>query len=265
VTRGEDPRVLGPARRRASVLGRPGSYLEAGGGRPVVLIHGAAGRAEVWSPQLTGLADVARMIAVDLPGHGATEGQGCQEIERYAAWVTALLDALGVDRPVLVGHSMGGAIAQTLALGDAARYAGLALVGTGARLRVLPRILQLFREGSALASDLVGSLSYSPLTPPGAVIEAERALHETAVAVTLGDFHACDRFDLMGRLGDLRLPTLVVVGRDDRLTPPKFAAYLARSIPAARLVEIDGAGHFPQLEQPVAVNEALRGFLGALP
>jgi pimeloyl-ACP methyl ester carboxylesterase len=161
---------------------------------------------------------------------------------------------------------MGGAIAQTLALGDPARFAGLVLVGTGARLRVLPRILQLFREGSlGVASDLVGSLSYSPSTPPGAVIEAERALHDTAAAVTLGDFHACDRFDLMGRLGDLRLPALVVVGRDDRLTPPKYAAYLARSIPAARLVEIDGAGHFPQLEQPAAVNAAIRGFLLALP
>jgi pimeloyl-ACP methyl ester carboxylesterase len=255
-----------PARAHATVLGRPGAYLEAGNGRPVVLIHGAAGRAEVWSPQLTGLADMARMIAVDLPGHGATAGEGCQAVERYAAWVTALLDALGVGRPVLVGHSMGGAIAQTLALGDPARFAGLVLVGTGARLRVLPRILQLFREGSLrVASDLVGSLSYSPSTPPGAVIEAERALHDTAAAVTLGDFHACDRFDLMDRLGDLRLPALVVVGRDDRLTPPKYAAYLARSIPAARLVEIDGAGHFPQLEQATAVNAALRGFLLALP
>jgi pimeloyl-ACP methyl ester carboxylesterase len=253
-------------RARASVLGRPGAYLEAGTGRPVVLIHGAAGRAEVWSPQLTGLADIARIIAVDLPGHGATAGEGCQAVEQYAAWVTALLDALGTERPLLVGHSMGGAIAQTLALGDPARFAGLVLVGTGARLRVLPRILQLFREGSLrVASDLVGSLSYSPSTPPGAVIEAERALHDTAAAVTLGDFHACDKFDLLGRLGDLRLPALVVVGRDDRLTPPKYAAYLARSIPAARLVEIDGAGHFPQLEQPAAVNATLRGFLLALP
>jgi pimeloyl-ACP methyl ester carboxylesterase len=252
-------------RARTTVLGRPGAYLEAGSGRPVVFIHGAAGRAEVWLPQLTGLADVARMIAVDLPGHGETGGEGCQEVERYAAWVAGLLEALGAVRPVLVGHSMGGAIAQTLALGDAARYAGLVLVGTGARLRVLPGILQLFREGVGRGTDLVGSLSYSPLTPSGAVIEAERALHETPAAVTLGDFHACDRFDLVGRLGDLRLPALVVVGRDDRLTPPKYADYLARSIPGARLVEIDGAGHYPQLEQPAAVNAALRGFLVALP
>jgi pimeloyl-ACP methyl ester carboxylesterase len=253
------------ARRRATVLGRPGAYLEAGSGRPVVLIHGAAGRAEVWTPQLTGLADVARLIAVDLPGHGATEGEGCREVEQYAAWVTSLVDGLGAQHAVLVGHSMGGAIAQTLALGDIARYAGLVLVGTGARLRVLPRILQLFREGAALGPELVGSLSYAPQTAPAAVVEAERALHATAPAVTLGDFHACDRFDLIGRLGELRLPALVVVGRDDRLTPPKYAEYLARSIPGARLLEVDGAGHFPQLEQPDAVNAALRAFLAALP
>jgi pimeloyl-ACP methyl ester carboxylesterase len=243
------------------------SYYEGGQGPTLVLLHGFAADKTVWLPLAEQLTAHFHVVIPDLPGWGESSRIPGADyaVQAQAQRLQAFVDALRLQRFVLVGHSMGGAIAQILALGDAARYAGLALVGTGARLRVLPRILQLFREGSALASDLVGSLSYSPLTPPGAVIEAERALHETAVAVTLGDFHACDRFDLMGRLGDLRLPTLVVVGRDDRLTPPKFAAYLARSIPAARLVEIDGAGHFPQLEQPVAVNEALRGFLGALP
>ncbi len=252
-------------RAGATVLGEPGAYLEAGHGRPVVLVHGAGGRAEVWAPQLAGLADVARLIAVDLPGHGATGGRGCRQVEDYAAWVLGLLDALGLGRAVLVGHSMGGAIVQTMALAHPARVAALVLVGTGARLRVLPRILELFREGSPLGAELVAGLAYSPKTPPGAVVEAERALQETAAVVTLGDFLACDRFDVMTRLGRVETPTLVVVGLDDRLTPPKYAAYLARTIPGARLAEIEAAGHFPQLEQPAAVNAALRAFLGVLP
>ena len=249
----------------ATVLGQPAAYLEGGQGRPVVLVHGAGGRAEVWTPQIGGLADVARLIAVDLPGHGGTGARGCQRVDDYAAWVLGLLDALGLDRTVLVGHSMGGAIVQTLALGHPGRVAGLVLVGTGGRLRVLPRILELFRDGSPQGAKLVAGLAYSPKTPPAAVVEADRALQETAGAVTLGDFLACDRFDVMARLSGVAAPTLVVVGADDRLTPPKYAAYLARTIPGARLVEIEAAGHFPQLEQPAAVNLALRAFLAALP
>jgi pimeloyl-ACP methyl ester carboxylesterase len=247
------------------VLGRPAAYLEAGRGQPVVLVHGAGGRAEVWSAQLAGLADAVRLVAVDLPGHGATGGAGCRSVDEYVSWLLGLLDALRLDRVVLVGHSMGGAIAQTCALARADRLRGLALIGTGARLRVLPRILALFREASPEGPTLVASLAYSPATPPGAVVEAERAMRETPPLVTLGDFVACDRFDVMTRLGGVESPTLVVVGRDDRLTPAKYAAFLAAAIPGARLVEVEAAGHFPQLEQPVAVNAALRAFLAALP
>jgi pimeloyl-ACP methyl ester carboxylesterase len=178
--------------------------------------------------------------------------------------VGGVCDAAGVTQAVLVGHSMGGAIAQTLALTRPERVAGLVLVGTGARLRVLPRIMTLFRDDPPAGASLVGSLSYSPRTAPGAVVEAERGLAETPAAVTLGDFLACDRFDTMATIGTVRVPTLVIVGRDDRLTPPKYARYLADAIPGARLEEVADAGHFPQLEQPEAVNVALRAFLRSL-
>jgi pimeloyl-ACP methyl ester carboxylesterase len=248
-------------RRTVSVADGPAGYLEAGTGRPVVLIHGAGGRAEVWARQLEALGDVAELRALDLPGHGRTVGAGCPSVDDYAGWVLGVLDALALDRTVLVGHSMGGAIAQTLALLRPRRVAGLVLVGTGARLRVLPQVLQLFRDRPPSGVSLVGSLAYSPHTLPGAVVEAEDGLKATPSAVTLGDFLACDRFDAMARVAALRVPTLVVVGRDDRLTPPKYAAFLAATIPGAQLVEVEAAGHFPQLEQPAPVNTALRAFL----
>jgi pimeloyl-ACP methyl ester carboxylesterase len=252
-------------RRAATVAGRPAAWLEAGAGRAVVLVHGAGGGAEVWRPQLDGLADVARLVAVDLPGHGATGGRGCLSIDAYAEWVVGVLDAAGVERALVAGHSMGGAVALTLALGQPERLDGLALVGTGARLRVLPRLLELYRDDPPAGAALVAELSYSPLTAPGAVVGAEASLRATPPLVTLGDFLCCDRFDVMAKLAQLRLPTLVVVGRDDRLTPPKYAAYLGRGIAGARVVEVEAAGHFPQLEQPAAVNAALRSFLGTLP
>ncbi len=251
--------------REVTVSGRAVAYLEAGRGRPVVLVHGVGGRAAVWQPQLDGLADVARLVALDLPGHGRSAGPSCRSIDDYAAAVVGVLDALDLGAVVLVGHSMGGAIGQVLALAHPGRVAGLVLVATGARLRVLPRIFDLFRADPPLGCRLVGSLAYSPETPAGAVVEAERALAETPGAVVLSDFLACDRFDVMATLGSVRAPTLVVVGRDDRLTPPKYAAFLAATIPGARLVEVAGAGHFPQLEQPAAVTAALRAFLDALP
>ena len=248
-----------------AVEGRRAGYLEAGRGRPLVLVHGAGGCGAIWARQLAGLDDVARVIAVDLPGHGLTESRNSPSVEGYAAWIRAFLDAAGLNRVVLGGHSMGGAIAQTLALEQPERLDGLILVGTGARLRVLPRILDLLRGSPPEGRTLIASLAWSPATRAGAVVEAERALLETAPLVTLGDFLACDRFDVMDRIEGVRMPTLVVVGRDDRLTPPKYAAHLARTVSRARLVEIDAAGHFPQLEQPQAVNAAVRAFLASLP
>jgi pimeloyl-ACP methyl ester carboxylesterase len=218
----------------------------------------------VWLPQLLGLGDVARVVAIDLPGHGRTPGAGCAKIADYVAWVVAFLDAQRLERVVLGGHSMGGAVAQAMALGHPGRVAALALVGTGARLRVLPRILELFHDQPLQGVGLVGGLAYSPRTAAHAVVEADHALGATPPAVALGDFLACDGFDVMETVAAIRAPTLVIAGRDDRLTPPKYAAFLARRIPGARLVEIDAAGHFPQLEQPEAVNAALRTFLGSL-
>lgn len=254
-----------PEVKTLTVSGRPAAYLETGRGRPVVLVHGAGGRGALWNPQLTGLSDIARVIAPDLPGHGGTGGRGSVRVAEYAEWLIRFLDAAGLDRVVLGGHSMGGAIAQTVAVAHGDRLQGLILVGTGARLRVLPRIVELLREALPDGLRLISSLAYSPRTEPGAVAAVERALRETPPLVTLGDYLACDRFDVMAQLTHVRAPTLVIVGRDDRLTPAKYAAFLASTIAGAQLVEVAAAGHYPQLEQPAALNAAVRAFLESVP
>jgi pimeloyl-ACP methyl ester carboxylesterase len=253
------------SRHTRPVAGRDATWLEAGAGIPLVLVHGAGGSADLWDPQLTGLADLARVVAVDLPGHGPRRGGGGQSIVAYADWLGELLDALGAGPAVLVGHSMGGAIAQTVALARPERLAGLVLVATGARLRIMARLLELLRERPGEGVGLIQRLSYAPGTPPERVAVVDRVLREGAPLVTLADYLACDRFDVRPRLGAIRTPTLVVAGTEDRLTPVTYGRGLAEGIAGARLVEIAEAGHFPQLEQPAAVNAAIREFLAGLP
>jgi pimeloyl-ACP methyl ester carboxylesterase len=256
--------VTGPPRRTRPVAGQPAAWLEAGSGPPLVLIHGAGGSAELWQPQLDGLADVARVVAPDLPGHGPLGGRGKPSVAAYAEWLGGFLAALGEVPPVLVGHSMGGAVAQTLALTRPERLAGLVLVGTGARLRVLARIVDLLRQHPREGQSLIQDLSFGAAAPRECVEMVARVLREGAPLVTLGDYLACDRFDVRDRLAGIRTPTLVVTGAEDRLTPLRYGRLLAETIPGARLVEIPAAGHFPQLEQPVAVNAAIREFLAYL-
>lgn len=241
-------------------------YLATGGGAPtLVLVHGAGGSTLTWARQLEGLADRAGVIALDLPGHGGSPGPGRDRIEDYAAVVEGFLAALGRGPVVLGGHSMGGAVTQAVALRAPHLLRGLVLVGTGARLRVLPELFTRLLADYGAGADFLTGLAWSQAAAPALLEGGRRALLATPAAVTVGDFRACDGFDVMARLGEIRLPALVVVGEDDRLTPPRYAEFLARGIPGARLCRIPAAGHFVCLEQPDAVNHAIGRFLEDLP
>ncbi|MBI3028695.1 MAG: alpha/beta hydrolase [Candidatus Rokubacteria bacterium] len=237
-------------------------YLETGrGAATLCLIHGAGGNTLAWIRQLEGLADMARVVALDLPGHGESAGDGSRQIEDYARIVSGFIRAAGLGKVVLGGHSMGGGIAQTVALENPALCAGLVLVGTGARLRVLPRIFELlasdYAEGCAFITALGFGAAASQALKDGATV----AMLGTRPDVAIGDFMACDAFDVMDRVGAICLPALAICGEDDQLTPPKYAEFLAAKIPGARLLLVEQAGHFVQLEQPEIVNAGIRDFL----
>jgi pimeloyl-ACP methyl ester carboxylesterase len=239
--------------------GGPLHYESAGSGpTTLVLVHGSGGSAAVWRDQLDGLADVARVVALDLPGHGRSGGEAKARIEESVDVVRELGEALGLDRIVVGGHSMGGAVALAFALAHAERLAGLALVGTGARLRVLPAIFESLAADHAAAVRLVTDLAVGAAAPAALKASIHDAVLRAPARSLLADFRACDGFDVMPRLGAIAAPTLVVVGSDDRLTPPKYAELLHQRIPGARLVVVPGAGHYVQLEQPAATTAALR-------
>lgn len=238
-------------------------HYEASGHGPltICLVHGAGGSVAAWRPQLDGLADVARVVALDLPGHGRSAGDGIGSIDAGAALVLGAMDALGVDRVVVGGHSMGGAIAQTVALTAPGRTAGLVLVGTGARLRVLPELFTRIERDHADAVRFIVGLALGAGASDTLRARLVDETLRTPAATLAGDFSACDRFDVAARLGDIAAPTLVVCGDADRMTPPKYAELLGARIAGARVVVVPGAGHYVQLEQPDAVTAAIREFV----
>lgn len=233
---------------------------------PVVLIHGAGGTALHWPPKIRRLPGY-RVYAVDLPGHGRSEGVGEQSISGYAERLVRWADEVGLARAVWVGHSMGGAIAQQLALSHPDRVVALGLVGTGARLRVHPLILEGTAKEATFPStvETIVAWSFAPQTDQGLKTLAARRMAETRPAVLYGDFLACDRFDIRDQLSAITCPTLVICGAEDRMTPPRYAAFLAEHIPNAELVIIPEAGHMVMLERPEEVAQALLAFLERLP
>jgi pimeloyl-ACP methyl ester carboxylesterase len=237
------------------------SLIAGHGDATVCFVHGSAGNAGVWVRQIDGLGDVARMVAIDLPGHGEAGGDGCRTIDDYVDAVVAALDPLGPPRLTLVGHSLGGAIAQTFALKYPGRLAGLVLIGTGARLRVMPRLFEELAGDYTRGARLLIDLCLADGAPPELIESLYRQTLRVPGEVTIADLRACDRFDVMQRVNVIAVPTLVLCGTEDRLTPPKYAEFLHRQIRGARLVLIPGAGHYVQLERPDAVTAALRDFL----
>lgn len=228
----------------------------------LIFIHGSGDSSAVWGSLISLLPEV-EAVALDLPGHGALIDQpGPPEmgVAEYAAFVRTEIEARGISHPILVGHSLGGAIALRLAL-DAPELVGrFALVGSGARLRVAPSFLEAARAAAPEGGEVITRMSFTE--EHAAQAEAygtQRA--PTAPGMLYRDLAACDRFDVMVEVERITQPMLLVVGANDRMTPPKYAEYLHARLPNSTLVVIPDAGHYVQLEQPQAVAEALRAWL----
>ena len=227
----------------------------------ILFLHGSGGTHRHWIPQVRHFAPPYRTVALDLPGHGASEGDGAESIAEYRDWVEAFMDAAGMEQAFLVGHSMGGAIALAFALKAPARLSGIGLVGTGARLRVHPSILEGLRDNPEQAAGLLSQWSYAPSSGADLPAQGKKELLKGSLAALERDLRACDAFDAMKEVDRIRVPTVVVCGAEDRLTPVKYAQYLHDRIPGALLAVIPGAGHMVMLEKPEEVNRALAACL----
>lgn len=239
-------------------------FAQAGQGQPALLfVHGAGGDHTLWGQQLRDLAKDLSVAALDLNGHGRSPARAGDGLATYVEDVLAVLQALAMPT-VIVGHSMGGAIALTAALQCPRNLIGLGLVGTGAKLKVHPQILELCQTNFEGAVELVVSWSFAEGTSSELVQRAQEQMRRNGQAALYRDFLSCSTFDVMSRLSEVSVPTIVICGREDKLTPVKYSGYLQQNIPDARLKVIERAGHMVMLEQPEALTQALQEFCGQL-
>jgi pimeloyl-ACP methyl ester carboxylesterase len=230
-------------------------------GSAVVCLHGAGGNHRHWGYIQGGLTDTARVFAVDLPGHGRSDGPGHSRIADYAAWVPLLLDSLELEQVILLGHSMGAATALQVALDAPERVQGLVLLGASARLRVAPTILEGLQDDLPAAIESLVRLLFP--------IEADERLHNNAITdfhqvaphVLRNDFAACDGWDIRPRLAEVACPLLIIAGTDDQLTPLKLAYELHSGVAGSELLSLSGVGHMAMLERPGSVCDAVRPWL----
>jgi pimeloyl-ACP methyl ester carboxylesterase len=250
--------------------------VERGQGPPLVLLHGLMLSSALWVHQLRDLADHHRVIAVDFRGHGQSlPGSSGSGIAILADDVATVLETLGVEHAVVVGHSMGGMVALQLATGlppteRHRRIAGIVLSSTTAGPFVtVPGFTGVVRvTGPATARALLmGERFGAKALPsrdlrwwltrlgfgadaPAVQVRFVEAMHRGTPTRTLADLiGSLATFDLSDRVGALDVPVLVVVGSHDKLTAPRLARRMAAALPDASLVELPRCGHMPMLER----------------
>ncbi len=230
--------------------------------RPVLLLlHGAGGSHLDWPPQLRRVEGMGS-CAVDLSGHGRSAKPGRSSVSDHADDVLALIDALGLTQIILVGHSMGGAVALEIALREPSAAIALVLVASGARLKVNRMLLDLVGANYEQAVEMITGLVWAQGVPADVVGRGQALMMQCDPTVVENDFAACNDFDVMQDLATLTIPTLVLTGTEDRLTPPKYGKYLADNIPDAEFVLIEGAGHMLAQERPEQVARHIIDFAG---
>jgi len=228
----------------------------------LLFIHGAGGDASTWSLQTGFFKGKYPVYLMELPGHGGSGGSGEEEIPAYAEWVRKAVKRVVPDTPLaLAGHSMGGAIVQELALNPPPNLKGMVLVGTGAKLGVMPDIFEMLANSPESFFRTIGVAAFHLDTPQETREPFIEAIRKCPPSIITGDFKACDRFDIRERLRDIRLSALILCGDRDKLTPVKYSEYLHENLTASRLEIIGGAGHMVMVEQAALVNRALERFL----
>jgi pimeloyl-ACP methyl ester carboxylesterase len=241
------------------------AYDEVGLGKPLVFIHGACENSSFWNHQRI-LSDRYKIITVDLPGHGRSSPLSCEiEIKKYSDVVSEFIRMTCREKPILVGHSMGGAIALMNAIEHPNSLKGFVLVCSGAKLGVLPSIREGLRSRfEETVKAVVGPRQFSSKTNLETIRFVTNEILKCNNGIAAGDYEACNGFDVRQKLQSIQLPVLIIAGEEDKMTPITWSTYLKENIPRSKLVVMRDASHLPMLERPAEFNRYLGEFASSV-
>lgn len=236
-----------------------------------VFLHGAGMDHTVWALQTRAIAHRGRnVLALDLPGHGASEGPALPSIEAMAGWVLAVLDAAGAARVRIAGHSMGSLVALETGTQGGARIEALALLGFVPEMPVHPDLLDAARTGAHAAFELMTSWGLAMRSQlgrnlaPGLWLQGEtmRLLERASAAGLAADLMACNSYKrAAAAAAEIRCTTLLLLGAEDRMTPAAKGRAFAPALADARVTVLPGVGHMMMIEDPAGTLRALETVL----
>ncbi len=242
-------------------------------------VHGSGMTGSVWDPlrQL-----FPESVALDLPGHSG--GECLAGIEEYARWLKSRLqdDAEELvsnnaesqepknggssSGAVIIGHSLGAGVALQLALDSPESIRALVLIGSGARLRVMPALLESLQTQTEAGDETIsdGVLSMTRLIEASHRDKINQSMQRNGASVLLSDLRACDQFDVLDRIHEIKLPVLLICGEQDIMTPPKYSEFLEQQLPDARFERVKNASHMVFAEKADETARLIRSFLSEL-
>ena len=222
----------------------------------ILLVPGSGAGGNLWQYQTRFFPEAE---GISLPGH--PDGTPKNSIPEYVEWLHGYILEKGYKDIILGGHSLGGGIAQLYALTYPRDLKGLMLIGTGARLRVLPETLSTLRNLIGNDSAWRKFIEAAPQPADPVLLSIRETRYKIGPAVMLNDLLCCDKFDIMDRVHEIKLPTLIIVGTQDVSTPVKYSQYLQNKIAGSKLVIIEGATHNIMIDKPDEVNRAIADWL----
>jgi pimeloyl-ACP methyl ester carboxylesterase len=245
----------------------PGVAPDLSRGELLLFVHAAGSNGNTWHRQLAAFSAEHSPLAFDFPGHGRSGGtESLKSIAAYRDCLYGVMEALRLRPGVLIGRSMGGAVAIELALAHPQRVRALVLVATAARFDLPQAMLETWRNVMrGRAQQPFTTEAFSAKTDFAIMREAWMEQVKTDPRVRYCDLVACNAVDITARLGAIKIPTLIIAGRDDTITPLDRSEALHKGIPGSKLSIIDAAGHSVPSEKPDAFNQAIADFLRELP
>jgi len=233
---------------------------KSGNNRAIIFVHGSGGSSYIWKNQVKLDVDYD-LIALDLPSHDKSDSFSDLSLNSYVDVVRQLIKTLKYEGVILCGHSLGGAIIQQYYFTYPNEVSGLILCNTGGKLRVAPFILNSLKNNYQEFMDSLPADAFYRATPKETIKQYIQEISKVSAEVTYKDFKICDGFDVLNKLDAIEVPCLIIVGKQDQLTPVKYSEFFRNKIKNSELHIINKAGHMVMLEKPNEVNQAIEKFI----